>query len=182
VIVSVEADATLPLLSSSETATVDPAFPPGAMFAVGGVVKTSWVGTGGVAVPPRAMVCVALVAFRLLSVRTSEPLMVPNVVGAKLMGRVQLAPDASVAGELPVVSSGHADPPLLLSVKLAAMLGSLPVIGMGKVSGMLPMFEIVAVCGPSVVSVDPTLVAVAKRRPLALTFTLRMLLLPVSAM
>src|ERR1035437_4308842 len=170
-IVSVEADARSPLLSSSETATVDPAFPPGAMFAVGGVVKTSWVGTGSGAVPLRAMVCVALVAFRLLSVRTSEPLMVPNVVGAKLMGRVQLAPDASVpAAELLVVSNGQADPPLLLSVKLAAMLGLFPIPGIGKVSDALPMFEIVAVCGPSVVSVDPTLVAVAKRRLLALTF------------
>src|ERR1039458_10085693 len=123
---SVEAVARSPLPSSSETAMFDPAFPPGAMFAVGGVVKTSWVGTGAVAVPPRAMVCVALVAFRLLSVRTSEPLTAPLVVpvGAKLMGRVQLAPDASVpAAELLVVSNGQADPPLLLSVKLAAMLG-----------------------------------------------------------
>ena len=155
------------------------------MFTVGGVVKTSWVGTGSSAVPPRAMVCVALVAFRLLSVRTTEPLTVPFAVpvGAKLIGRVQLAPDASVpAAELPVVSSGHADTPLLLSVKLAAMLGLYPLPGIEKVSALLPMFEIVAVCGSSVVSVNPTLVAVAKPRLLALTSTLRMLLLLVSAM
>ena len=72
------------------------------------------VGTG-VAVPVIEIVCVALVAFRLLSVRTSEPLTAPLVVpvGAKLMGRVQLAPDASVADdELLVVSNGQAEPPL----------------------------------------------------------------------
>ena len=72
------------------------------------------VGTG-VAVPVSEIVCVALVAFRLLSVSTSEPLTVPLVVpvGAKPMGRVQLAPDASVPpDELPVVSNGQAEPPL----------------------------------------------------------------------
>jgi hypothetical protein len=77
-------------------------------------------GLATAAVPVSEMVCVALVAFRLLSVRTSEPLTVPLVVpvGAKLMGRVQLAPDASVADdELPVVSNGQAEPPLLFNVK-----------------------------------------------------------------
>src|ERR1035438_4724570 len=157
---SVEAVARSPLPSSSETVTVDPAFPPGAMFAVGGVVKTSWVGTGSGAVPRRAMVCVALVVFRLLSVRTTEPLVLPAAVGVKSTASVQDAPEASVEVEDDVLNCGHVV--AVFSAKPIEMLGFVPIVGVTRVSALLPMFEIVAVCGPSVVSVDPTLVAVAK--------------------
>jgi hypothetical protein len=76
--------------------------------------------------------------------------MVPGTLGTKLMGRVQVAPDARVAGEeLLVVSRGHAVPPLLLSQKFAAMLGSVPVVGIGKVNDALPLLATVTVFGLS---------------------------------
>ena len=82
-------------------------------------------------VPPKVMLCVVLpgaVAFRLLSVRTSEPVRVPAVVGSKLIDNWQEAPAANVpaVGEF-VPTSGQAVAPLLSRVKFAAMLGLFPV-------------------------------------------------------
>jgi hypothetical protein len=87
----------------------------------------------------------------LLSVSTSEPLSVPAAVGAKLMGNWQDAPTASVPGSHELaLKTGQAEVPLLLNVKFAAMLGLLPVDGIGKVNVAFPMFSTVTVCGLSV--------------------------------
>ena len=97
-----------------------------------------------------------MLPFRVLSVRTSEPLILPATVGAKLMGRVHDVPSASVPAELAVLLiNGHAVDPLLFSVKLVAMLGLLPLDGMGKVSAAFPRFHTVTVCG---LLVEPTAV------------------------
>ena len=72
------------------------------------------------------------------------------------MGKEQDAPAASVPGaEEPLLSSGQAEAPLSFNVKFAAMLGLLPVDGIGKVNVALPLFSIVTVCGLSVL-VEPT--------------------------
>ena len=66
---------------------------------------------------------------------------------------------ASVAGlnELDV-NIGHAVPLVPLRLKLVVeTLGFVPVAGIGKVNGALPMFENMTVCGLSLL-VDPTLV------------------------
>jgi hypothetical protein len=94
----------------------------------------------------------------LLSVSTNAPLKAPAAVGAKLMGNWQDAPAASVAGaEELTLRTGQAEDPLLFRVKFAAMLGLLPVDGIGKVNVAFPMFSTVTVCGLSVL-VEPTAV------------------------
>jgi hypothetical protein len=98
--------------------------------------------------------------------------MLPAAVGVKSIARVQDAPEASVEVEDDVLNCVHVE--ALSHAKPVEMLGFVPVVGVARVSAALPMFEIVAVCVPSVVSVDPALVAVAKPRLLALTSTLRM--------
>src|SRR5258708_6000904 len=85
--------------------------------------------------------------------------MLPAAVGAKLMGRMQEVPCASEPTvEAVLVSSGQAVLPVLLRVKLAAMLGLLPLAGTGKFSGALPMFSSVTVFGLSLL-IAPTAVA-----------------------
>jgi hypothetical protein len=108
-------------------------------------------------VPLNAMLCdvyPGAIEFRSLFVSTSEPFRVPNAVGAKLMGKIQDAPAASVpAVEEPEPTSGQSEEPPLGKVKFGVMLGLLPVDGIGKLNGMLPMFSTVTVCvGP----VEPT--------------------------
>jgi hypothetical protein len=83
---------------------------------------------------------------------------VPAAVGVKLMGSWQDAPAASVpVVEEALLRSGQAEAPLLLKEKFAAMLGLLPVDGIGKVNVALPMFSTVTVWGLSVL-VEPTTV------------------------
>jgi len=66
------------------------------------------------------------------------------------MGIAQVAPAAKVpAVEDALETSGQADAPLLSSVKLVATLGLFPDAGTGKVSGALPAFSMVTVCGLS---------------------------------
>ena len=91
-----------------------------------------------------------------MSVRTSEPLIDPATVGAKLMGRVHEVPAAKVPVDedvLPV--SGQVPALVLLRVTFAEMLGLLPVWGRGKLRFALPMFSSVIVCEALV---EPTLV------------------------
>jgi hypothetical protein len=84
-------------------------------------------------------------------------------MGEKLMGSWQDAPAIRVlAVEEPALTKGQAEAPLLFSVKFAAMLGSFPVEGIGKLSAALPTFSTVTVCGLSAL-VEPTAV-VAKLR------------------
>ena len=98
------------------------------------------------AIPLSVMVCVDATAFRLVSVRTNEPLKFPSVPGSKLIGNWQEAPAASVAAADEVVDScGQADVPVLLKTKPVAILGLFPVAGIGKVSVALPLFSSVTV-------------------------------------
>jgi hypothetical protein len=98
------------------------------------------------------------VTLRLLSVRVSEPERAPSAAGVKLIGNWQDAPAASVAGSGDsLLSSGQAEPPLLLSVKFVVMLGLSPVDGTGKVNTALPAFWIVIACGLSTL-IAPTAV------------------------
>jgi hypothetical protein len=97
-------------------------------------------------------------AFRLVSVNTSEPLRLPGTVGAKVTGKVQLAPAARVADALLLLYVNGQLPPLLLSkVKFVAMLGLFPLLRIGKVSVALPLLIIVSVCGLSLL-IEPTAV------------------------
>src|SRR6185369_10561890 len=117
-------------------------------------------------VPLSAMLCAAYpgaAAFRLLSVKTKEPLIAPVAVGAKLMGNLQEAPAARVPGcEEPLPTIGHTASPLLLSVKFAAILGLLPVEGIGKIIAALPMFASPTFRGLSVLN-EPTEVGAKTR-------------------
>ena len=116
--------------------------------------------TAAVAVPFRLIVCVALVAFRALSVRTSEPLMEPVDCGAKLTGNVQVAPADKVPALLEdVATCGQVAE---LRVKFVERLGSVaPVtVGTGKVREALPMLASVTTCA---LLVEPTLAAVKVR-------------------
>lgn len=114
-------------------------------------------------VPDKLIVCVLGLIFRLVSVKMSEPLIAPTIVGVKLMGSVQLVwagndPDALLL--LP--TSGQELLPLLLSVKLVEeILGSFPEEGIGKLRAVLPMFSTVTVCGLSLL-VLPTAVVGTK--------------------
>jgi hypothetical protein len=133
-----------------------------------------------VAVPPSKIVCVTLDPFMLLSVTTSDPLIVPAAVGAKLIGSVQDAPTASVpADEAVLPINGQAVPPVLFRVKFAAILGLFPLVGIGSVSAIFPLFHSDTVCGLSLL-VELTAVD-AKLSPLVLALTLRMRALLVSA-
>ncbi len=73
----------------------------------------------GEAVPLKEIDCFALVTYRLLSIRFNEPLTVPEIVpvGAKLIGKVQLAPAASVPTDPPKLTSGQDVLLLLFHVK-----------------------------------------------------------------
>lgn len=115
-------------------------------------------------VPFSVMVWTVPLTFSALSVNLSAPLMLPLVVGVKLMGSVHVVAGASVAvlSELDV-NIGHAVPPVLFKLKLVDMLGFVPVAGIGKVKAALPMFEKMTVFGLSLL-VEPTLVD-AKERP-----------------
>jgi len=126
-----------------------------------------------VLVPLNEIVWVALGTFRLLSVSTSDPLMLPVDVGAKLIGRVHDVPAArDPVNEAVLPINGHAVPPALFKVKFVETLGLLPLDGIGKVSAAFPLFHSVTVCGLSPL-VDPTVV-VAKLKPLVLALTFRM--------
>ena len=65
---------------------------------------------------------------------------------------------ASVPAVELAVTSGHADSALLLRRKSAEMLGLFPLLGAGNVSGALPMFCTVTICGLSLL-VEPAGVA-----------------------
>jgi len=93
-----------------------------------------------------------------LSVTIRDPLIVPAAVGEKPIGREQDPPTASVpANEAVLPINGQAVPPVLLKVKFVAMLGLFPVVGIGKVSAELPLFDSVTICGLSLL-VKPTFV------------------------
>ena len=103
-----------------------------------------------VAVPLSRIVCVTLVPFRLLSVRTRDPLTLPVEVGAKLIGKVHDAPIVSVPPDKEVFPiKGQAVAPLLVKIKLAEMLGLLPLDGIDNISGAFPSLYSVATCGLS---------------------------------
>jgi hypothetical protein len=101
-----------------------------------------------VPVPLRPIVCV-LVVLSALSVNESVPLRAPAAVGVKLIDSWQDWPAASVAAEPPALTTGQADEPPLFNVKLAEMLGLLPLPGTGRLSAALPMFSTVTACGLS---------------------------------
>ena len=99
-------------------------------------------------VPLRETLCVVPgLAFRLVSVMTSWPVVAPAAVGPNSMLLVQLAPAARVPGFMEVVaeSSGQVDD--APRRKPAAMLGFKPVAGTGKLRSALPMFCRVTDCG-----------------------------------
>src|ERR1039458_6921247 len=100
-------------------------------------------------VPLSPMLCVTDgLAFRLLSVSTTDPENCPVVVGMKSTASPQLVPAASVPAEDEVRTSGQVVDES--SLKLAETLGFVPVPGTGKVSGMFPMFLTVTGSGLSV--------------------------------
>ena len=94
---------------------------------------------GTAPVPLRPILCVtAGLAFRLLSVRVTVPVIGPPVVGLKSTARLQLAPAASVPAVDEVLIWGQVvERP---TAKLSETLGFSPVAGTGKVSGAVPMF------------------------------------------
>lgn len=116
-----------------------------------------------------------------MSVNTSEPVMLPGVTGAKFTSRVQLLPCPSVPAEDEEPTEGQAPLSPAASKKLDEMLGFVPLLGGSKTSGALPMSEITRASGPSVVSVDPTAVGVAKVSVGLPTFVSRTRLFFVSA-
>jgi len=85
-----------------------------------------------------------------LSINTSVPGILPNSVGEKLIGSVQLPFAARVPGadEL-LVTSGQAVAPLLSKVKFAEMLGLFPDPGIVKLRVAFPEFSSVTTCGLS---------------------------------
>jgi hypothetical protein len=84
----------------------------------------------------------------LLSVNTSEPLMLPTEVGPKLIGKVHDVPASSVPTDGAVLTmSGQAVPPELFNVKFGEMLGLFPLDGILNVSAMFPLFANVTVFG-----------------------------------
>jgi hypothetical protein len=110
-----------------------------------------------VPVPLSEIVWITLGTFRLLSVSARDPLMLADDVGTKLIGRVQDAPAASVpADEAVLPINGQAVPSELFKVKLVEMLGLFPLDGIGNVSGALPLFDNVKVCGLSLLVVPTT--------------------------
>ena len=133
-------------------------------------VAETLVGTPGTpAIPPvplNRIVCVVDgLAFKFVSVSTSDPLILPLAVGVKFTSSVQETPEANVpAEEAPLPTCGQLLEPA--SAKFGEILGfwAPPVDGMGNVRSALPLFANVTVFGPSAVSVVPTAVAVAKFR------------------
>src|SRR6185312_11155177 len=101
-------------------------------------------------------------------------------MGTKSIAMVQFAPDASVCKLLEELSCGQVEDES--NAKFAAILGLLPLEGGGIVRLALPILETVAVCGSSVASDVPTVVAVGYINCDWLISTLRMRLLPKSAM
>jgi hypothetical protein len=76
------------------------------------------------------------------------------------MDNRQDCPAASaLAVEVPALTSGHEDAPLLFSVKFAGMSGLIPVLGTGKFSAALPAFSRVTVRGLSLLVEPMTVVA-----------------------
>ena len=104
-------------------------------------------------VPLSSMVCCEVVEPGKVaaSVNTSEPVILPTVVGTKLMDSSQEEPafrspaDAELA-----VTSGHAEGLVVFRLKLDEILGLLPLAGIGKISGEFPLFSKVTFCGLSV--------------------------------
>jgi hypothetical protein len=148
----------LPLESFSVTVTV------AELPATAGLGETTTVellvdATTPVAVPLSETDCNTELTFRLLSVVTIEPPMLPTETGEKLIRSVQLAPEANEPALEDVVSCGQVE--LLPIVKPEAMLGLLPVPGVGKLRDVLPTLLSVSLYAPSVVSVVPTVVDVA---------------------
>jgi hypothetical protein len=112
-----------------------------------------------VPVPLKGMVCVDPLTFRALSVKTSDPVSEPKIVGEKLMGSRQDASTANVPGEEePELTRGQAEATLLSRIKLVEMLGLFPPEGTAKLNAELPTFSSVTVCGLSEL-VFPTAVA-----------------------
>jgi len=132
------------------------------------------------AVPLNETDCKTELPLRLLSVVTIEPLILPVATGAKLIRSVQLAPDANEPAPEELVSCGQLEPPPM--VKPVAILGLLPVPGVGKLRDMFPILLSVSVYAPSVVSVVPKFVVVANVTGLAAAVTSRMRLLCLSTM
>ncbi len=93
-----------------------------------------------------------------MSVSTADPVSAPIWTGSKSIAMVQSAPLAKLCALLDVKSSGQVEAES--SVKLELTFGLLPLIGGGIVRLVLPMFETIAVCGSSVESDVPTVVAV----------------------
>ena len=123
------------------------------------VVLTAWLpkametgeseATGALAavpVPFRVIVWTVPLTFNALSVALTAPVMLPEATGLKLIGSVQEVAAAKVAA-LPalVVNVGQAVLPVLLTLKLVETLGFVPVPGIGKDKGALPMFENITV-------------------------------------
>ena len=134
-----------------------------AVAVVGTLVSVKW-SSPCTPVPLRLIVCVVLgLAFRLVFVSTREPLIEPAVVGAQLICSVQLVPAANIPAVLLMLPVKGQVPILALSsVKFVEMAGLLPLAGIGKLSAELPLLAIVTVRAPSMVSVEPAIVAVAK--------------------
>jgi len=84
---------TTPADPLSVAVTVMPVVDP---YAAETALTVATVGATASPVPPRAMVCIALAAFRSVSVSTALPLMVPMAVGVKSMAILQLASSARV--------------------------------------------------------------------------------------
>ena len=127
-------------------------------------------------IPLRGIDWLEFATLRLLSVVTREPVMGPDTVGMKLTLSVQLAPAASDPGLK--VSCGQVE--LGLRLKLAEMLGLVPVAGTVNRSGEVPLFATVTVCGLSEL-VAPTAVEAKERVGGFCAFISFAALLPVSA-
>jgi hypothetical protein len=113
---------------------------------------------GEVPVPFRLMVWTDPPTFNALSVSLTVPLILPVVAGVKLIGSVHVVAAGRVAMLSEVeVNSGHAIPPVLFMLKLAEILGFVPVAGIGNVNAAFPIFENRTVFGLSLL-VEPTLV------------------------
>jgi hypothetical protein len=138
-----------------------------------------------VPMPLRSILCAAYpgeAALSALSVNATVPLKAPAAWGAKLMANRQDWPAASVPAVVePALTSGHEDAPLLFRVKFAEMLGLFPLLGIGKLSAVLPTFSTVTVCGLSLL-VEPGAVNAKLRLGGSARSSFNALLLPESAM
>jgi len=120
-----------------------------------------------------------------LSVKVNVAASLPDCVGTKLNGRIQVAFGAIVPAVNDVLLIvGQAVLPVVDRLKFADedKLGLVPEAGIDIVSGILPMFVTVTVCGLSLL-VEPTAVDVkAKLGATVEIGTLMTRLFPVSAM